>query len=80
MTDEEARSCHGGGPTYEAKDVADGRHKDDQQVDQENETASDADVNGPTEGLVGEEDLKQGPADLHGREQRRRTSVGELLQ
>lgn len=58
------------GLTYEAKDVADGRHKDDKQIDQENEAKRNADVNHPAEWLVREKDLEQGPADLQ-REGRR---------
>lgn len=58
------------GRTDEAEDVADGRHQDHKQVDQEEETERNADVNGPAERLVGEQDLKQGPADLQ-REGRR---------
>lgn len=56
--------------TYEAKDVADGGHKDDEHIDQEDETKRDADVYGPAERLIGEKDLKHGPADLQ-REGRR---------
>lgn len=52
------------GRTDQAEDVADGRHQDHKQVDQEEEAERDADVNGPAERLVGEQDLKQGPADL----------------
>lgn len=50
--------------TYEAKDVADGGHEDDEQIDQEDETKCDADVNSPAERLLGEKDLQQSPADL----------------
>lgn len=50
--------------TYEAKDVADGGHEDDEQIDQEDETKRDADVNSPAERLLGEKDLQQSPADL----------------
>lgn len=50
--------------TYEAKDVSDGRHEDDEQVDQEDETKCDADVNCPAERLLWEKDLQQSPADL----------------
>lgn len=50
--------------TYQAKDVADGGHTDDEQIDQGDETKRDGDVYGPAERLVGEKDLKHGPADL----------------
>lgn len=50
--------------TYEAKDVADGGHKDDEQIDHEDETKCDADVNHPAERLLREKDLQQSPADL----------------
>lgn len=57
--------------TDEAEDVADGGHKDDQQIDKEDETKRDADVHDPAERLVREKDLKQGPADLRQEDKRR---------
>lgn len=50
--------------TNEAKDVADGGHKDNEQVHQEEETKCNADVYDPAESLVREQDLEQSPADL----------------
>lgn len=78
MTDKEPCSYKRGGLTYEAKDVADGRHKDNEQIHQEDETEGNADVNDPTEGLVREEDLKQSPADLPRGGPRGRTLLVEL--
>lgn len=51
-------------PTDEAKDVSDGGHEDNEQVDEEDETKCNADVDDPAERLVREQDLQQGPADL----------------
>lgn len=50
--------------TNDAEDVSDGGHKDDQQIDHEDETNRDADVYQPAERLVREKDLQQGPANL----------------
>ena len=50
--------------TNDAKDVADGRHKYNEQVHQEDETECNGNVPGPVERLVREQDLKQGPANL----------------
>lgn len=52
--------------TNESKDVADGGHKDNQQVDHKQETKCNADVHRPVERLVRVEHLQQGPADLQG--------------
>lgn len=79
MTDKKPCSYNREGLTYEAKDVADGRHKDNEQINQENETNRNADVNNPTERLVREKDLKQSPADLQRRGPRGRPLLVELL-
>lgn len=79
MTDKKPCSYKREGLTYEAKDVADGRHKDNEQINHENETKRNADVNNPTERLVREKDLKQSPADLQRRGPRGRTLLVELL-
>lgn len=50
--------------TDEAKDVTNGGHKYNKQVDQEEEAESNGDVSGPVERLVRKKDLKQGPANL----------------
>lgn len=44
--------------TDEAKNVTDGGHEDDEQVDQEDETECNGDVSGPAERLVGEQGLE----------------------
>lgn len=59
-------SAEGAPPTDEAENVSDGRHKDDEQVDQEDERKGDDDVSGPLERFVREQYLLHGPADLHG--------------
>lgn len=59
--------------TDESKDVADGGHEDNEQVDQEDETKRDAAVYVPAERLFREEDLEQSPADL----QRERRKEGD---
>lgn len=59
-----ALRSHLSGRTDDAKDVPDAGHKDDQEVDHENETKCDGDVSGPMEGFVGKQDLKHRPADL----------------
>lgn len=56
--------------TDEAKDVTDGGHEDNEQVDEEDETKRNADVHHPAEGLVREQDLEQSPADLQREEER----------
>lgn len=60
--------------TYDAKDVTNIGHEDDEQVHDKKQTQCNEDVTQPVEGLIGEQKLKNSPANLKAEEDKYRSA------